>query len=124
MAVKRQNACKTHVQRKVRMCAIPELYLCKVGMLILSADSGIVPDNSRIAQWVFYRLLLGPESVGQSWDDIWYKIRLISQCRKQLDKVRIWPTNNGKENGFGSLHMAKYRKRAFLLFNWNLILMR
>ena len=44
-----------YVQRKVRIGTIPELYLRIVRIPTLSADSGIVPDNSRIAQWVFYR---------------------------------------------------------------------
>ena len=43
-----------YVQRKVRISTIPELYLRKVRIPTLSADSGIVPDNSRIAQGVFY----------------------------------------------------------------------
>ena len=37
---------------------ILELYLRIVRTPTLSADSGIVPDNSRIAQGVFYRFLL------------------------------------------------------------------
>ena len=47
-----------YVQRKVRIGTIPELYLRIVRIPTLSADSGIVPDNSRIAQGVFYRFLL------------------------------------------------------------------
>ena len=47
-----------YVQRKVRIGTIPELYLRIVRIPTLSADSGIVLDNSRIAQGVFYRLLL------------------------------------------------------------------
>ena len=47
-----------YVQRKVRIGTIPELYLHIVRIPTLSADSGIVPDNSRIAQGVFYRFLL------------------------------------------------------------------
>ena len=43
-----------YVQRKVRIGTIPELYLCKVRIPTLSADSEIVTDNSRIAQGVFY----------------------------------------------------------------------
>ena len=42
------------VQRKVRIGTIPKLYLLKVRVSALSADSGIVLDNSRIAQGVFY----------------------------------------------------------------------
>ena len=44
-----------YVQRNV---TITELYLDKVRILTLSADSGIVRDNSRIAQGVFYRFLI------------------------------------------------------------------
>ena len=47
-----------YVQRKVRIGTIPELYLRIVRIPVLSADSGIVPNNSRIAQGVFYRFLL------------------------------------------------------------------
>ena len=47
-----------YVQRKVGIGTIPELYLRIVRIPTLSADSGIVPDNSRIAQGVFYRFLL------------------------------------------------------------------
>ena len=47
-----------NVQRKVRIGTIPELYLRIVRIPTLSADSGIVPDDSRIAQGVFYRFLL------------------------------------------------------------------
>ena len=47
-----------YVQRKVRIGTIPEMYLRIVRIPTLSADSGIVPDNSRIAQGVFYRFLL------------------------------------------------------------------
>ena len=47
-----------YVQRKVRIGTIPELYLRIVRIPTLSADSGIVPDNSRIAQGVFYRFML------------------------------------------------------------------
>ena len=47
-----------YVQRKVRIGTIPELYLRIVRIPTLSANSGIVPDNSRIAQGVFYRFLL------------------------------------------------------------------
>ena len=47
-----------YVQRKVRIGTIPELYLRIVRIPTLSADSGIVPDNSRIAQGVFCRFLL------------------------------------------------------------------
>ena len=47
-----------YVQRKVRIGTIPELYLRIVRIPTLSADSGIVPDNSRIAQGIFYRFLL------------------------------------------------------------------
>ena len=47
-----------YVQRKVRIGTIPELYLRIVRIPSLSADSGIVPDNSRIVQGVFYRFLL------------------------------------------------------------------
>ena len=46
-----------YVQCKVRIGAIPELYLRIVRIYTLSADSGIVPDNSRIAQGVFYLFL-------------------------------------------------------------------
>ena len=56
----RINKCvfNVYVQRKVRIGTIPELYLRIVRIPTLSADSGIVPDNSRIAQGVFYRVLL------------------------------------------------------------------
>ena len=47
-----------YVQRKVRIGTIPELYLRIVRIPTLSADSGIVPDNSRIAKGVSYRFLL------------------------------------------------------------------
>ena len=49
-----------YVQRKVRIGTIPavQLYLRIVRIPTLSADSGIVPDNSRVAQGVFYRFLL------------------------------------------------------------------
>ena len=47
-----------NVQRKVRIGTFPEMYLRIVRIPTLSADSGIVPDNSRIAQGVFYRFLL------------------------------------------------------------------
>ena len=48
-----------NVQRNVRISTIPELrYLRNVRIPTLSADSGIVRDNSRIAQGVFYRFLL------------------------------------------------------------------
>ena len=47
-----------YVQRKARIGTIPELYLRIVRIPTLSADSGIVPDNSKIAQGVFYRFLL------------------------------------------------------------------
>ena len=42
------------VQPKVRIGTIPELYLRKVRIPTLSADSGIVLDNFRITQGVFY----------------------------------------------------------------------
>ena len=64
-----------YVQSKVRIATIPELYLCNVRIPTLSADSGIVPDNSRIAQGVFYQFLLQPG---------------LAQSRSGLDKVRIW----------------------------------
>ena len=47
-----------YVQRKVRIGTIPELYLRIVRIPTLSADSGIVPDNSRIAQEIFLRFSL------------------------------------------------------------------
>ena len=47
-----------YIQRKVRIGTIPEFYLRKVRILDLSADSGIVLDNSRNAQGVFYRVLI------------------------------------------------------------------
>ena len=47
-----------YVLRKVRIGKIPELYLLIVRIPTLSTDSGIVTDNSRIAQRVFYRFLL------------------------------------------------------------------
>ena len=43
-----------YVQHKVRIGTIPELYLRKVRIPALSANSGIVLDSSRIAQEVFY----------------------------------------------------------------------
>ena len=49
---------RIYVQRKVRIGTILALYLRIVRIPTLSADSGIVPDNSRIAQGVFYRFLL------------------------------------------------------------------
>ena len=52
------TALDIYVQRKVRIGTIPELYLHIVRIPTLSADSGIVPDNSRIAQGVFYQFLL------------------------------------------------------------------
>ena len=39
-----------YVLRKVGIGAIPELHLRKVGIPTLSANSRIVPDNSRIVQ--------------------------------------------------------------------------
>ena len=42
-----------YVRRKVRIGAIPEFVLRKVGILTLSANSGNVPDNSRIAQGIY-----------------------------------------------------------------------
>ena len=39
-----------YVLRKVGIGAIPEWHLRKVGILTLSADSRIIPDNSRIVQ--------------------------------------------------------------------------
>ena len=39
-----------NVLRKEGIGAIPELHLRKVGIPTLSADSRIVPDNSRIVQ--------------------------------------------------------------------------
>ena len=47
-----------NVQRKVRIGIIPGLYLRIVRFPTLSADSGIVPDNSRIAQEIFLRFSL------------------------------------------------------------------
>ena len=47
-----------YVQCKVRIDTIPELYLRNVRIPTLIVDSGIVPDNSRIAQGAFYRFLL------------------------------------------------------------------
>ena len=63
-----------YVQRIVRIGTIPETYLRIVRIPTLSADSGIVPDNSRIAQGVFYRFLLQPGP---------------AQSRNGLDKMRI-----------------------------------
>ena len=63
-----------YVQRIVGIGSIPELYLRIVRIPTLSADSGIVPDNSRIAQGVFYRFLLQPG---------------LAQRRNELDKVKI-----------------------------------
>ena len=63
-----------YVQRKVRIGTIPELYLRKVRIPTLSADSWIVPDNSRIAQGVRYWFLVGSP---------------LEQSRKWLDKVRM-----------------------------------
>ena len=54
----RKRCRRIYVQRKVRIGTIPELYLRIVRIPTLSADSGIVPDSSRIAQGVFYRFLL------------------------------------------------------------------
>ena len=48
------NWTDVYVQRKVRIGTIRELHLREVRIPTLSADSGIVPDNSRIAQGVFY----------------------------------------------------------------------
>ena len=58
-----------YVQRKMRIGTIPELYLRIVRILTLSADSGIVPDNSRIAQGVFYRFCYNQalRKVGMGW---------------------------------------------------------
>ena len=61
-----------YVQRKMRIGTIPELYLRKVRILTLSADSGIVPDNSRMAQRYFIDFRLGPG---------------LAQSRNWLDKV-------------------------------------
>ena len=47
-----------YVQRKVRIGTIPELYLRILRIPTLAADFRIVPDNSRIAQGVFYRFSL------------------------------------------------------------------
>ena len=58
------NHCSVHVQRKVRIGTILELYLRIVRIPTLSDDSGIVPDNSRIAQGVFHRYL---RNVGMGW---------------------------------------------------------
>ena len=57
-AMKAKHNSYIYVQRKVRIGTIPELYLRIVRIPTLSADSGIVPDNSRIAQGVFYRFML------------------------------------------------------------------
>ena len=46
-----------YVQRKMRIGTIPELNLHNVRIPTLSAVSGIVPDDSRIAQGVFYQNL-------------------------------------------------------------------
>ena len=71
IAVGRNNgaAIYVYVQRKVRIGTIPELYLRIVRIPTLSADSGIVPDNSRIAQGVFYRFCYNQDlrKVGMGW---------------------------------------------------------
>ena len=46
----RKYICDVYVLRKVGIGAIPELHLRKVGIPTLSANSRIVPDNSRIVQ--------------------------------------------------------------------------
>ena len=54
----------------MRIGTIPELHLRIVRIPTLSADSGIVPDNSRIAQGVFYRLFCYNQAlrkVGMGW---------------------------------------------------------
>ena len=55
--VPRSPSYGVYVLRKVRIGTIPELYLREVRITRLPADSGIVPDNSRIAQGVFYRFI-------------------------------------------------------------------
>ena len=65
-----------YVQRKVKIgtIPIPEFYLRNVRIPTLSANSGIVRDNSRIVQGIFYRFLLQPG---------------LAQSMNVLDKVRI-----------------------------------
>ena len=56
----------------MRIGTIQELYLRIVRIPTLSADSRIVPDNSRIAQGVFYRF-----GIGMGWTSI-FGVQLLS----------------------------------------------
>ena len=61
-----------YVQRIVRICTIPELYLRIVRIPTLSADSGIVPDNSRLRKVYFMDFCYNQalRKVGVGWTKI------------------------------------------------------
>ena len=84
----------------MKIGTIPEMYLRKVRILTLSADSGIVPDNSRITQ-------------SRNQLD---KVGMSSGIESGLVQCRNWLESVGQSENLTNVH--RLRIYIFGVFAW------